>query len=91
MDSILSGRQPILEALKSGVALEKILVLYGTRGESLRQIRALAKQRGVPLSEVSKHPTRRIKASSRSFHRRDMLRSMIFSTRLRRKEPRLSC
>jgi len=54
MDSILSGRQPILEALKSGVALEKILVLYGTRGESLRQIRALAKQRGVPFSEVSK-------------------------------------
>ncbi|MBI3111638.1 MAG: 23S rRNA (guanosine(2251)-2'-O)-methyltransferase RlmB [Ignavibacteriales bacterium] len=54
MTNILTGRQPVLEALKSGNALEKVFILFGTHGSAIQQIRRLARQRGVPVGEVDK-------------------------------------
>ncbi len=51
---IIAGRQPVLEALKSGKHIEKIFLLYGTKGSAIEKIRSLAKKSGVPVSEVNK-------------------------------------
>ncbi|MGH2568292.1 MAG: 23S rRNA (guanosine(2251)-2'-O)-methyltransferase RlmB [Bacteroidota bacterium] len=51
---IIFGRQPVLEALKSGTPIEKILILFGTKGSAIDRIRSLAKQRGIPTTEANK-------------------------------------
>ncbi|MCI0706377.1 MAG: 23S rRNA (guanosine(2251)-2'-O)-methyltransferase RlmB [Ignavibacteriae bacterium] len=56
--NIIFGRQPVIEALKSGVPVEKILILFGTKGNAIEKIRALAKQHGVPVSEADKQKFR---------------------------------
>lgn len=43
------GRNPVLEALRAGRPLNKILVARGERHGSLRQVTALARERQVPL------------------------------------------
>lgn len=43
------GRNPVLEALRAGRPLNKILVARGDRHGSLRQVMALARERRVPL------------------------------------------
>ena len=55
MTTMLTGRQPVLEALQSGSALEKIFIVFGSHGGAIQQIRRLAKQRGIPVGEVDKH------------------------------------
>lgn len=60
MTTTLKGRQPVLEALKSGSPIEKIFVLFGTHGSGIDQIRRLARQHGIPLSEVDKQRFREI-------------------------------
>jgi 23S rRNA (guanosine2251-2'-O)-methyltransferase len=57
---IIIGRQPVLEALKSGRSLEKILILFGTRGAAIDRIRAQAQQRGVPVAEASRQRFREL-------------------------------
>ncbi len=59
-DAIVAGRQPVLEALRSGAPVEKILILFGAKGAAIERIRALAKKRGVPVSEVSKQRFREL-------------------------------
>jgi 23S rRNA (guanosine2251-2'-O)-methyltransferase len=59
-DAIVAGRQPVLEALRSGAAVEKILILFGAKGAAIERIRALAKKRGVPVSEASKQRFREL-------------------------------
>src|SRR5574337_1482729 len=54
-NEIISGRQPVLEALKSGASLEKILFLHGIQGNVIDKIRQLAKKQGVIISELDKH------------------------------------
>ena len=50
------GRQPVLEALRSGKEINKLLIAKGQKPAALREIVALARQRGivvlVQLSEV---------------------------------------
>ncbi|HZV12202.1 MAG TPA: RNA methyltransferase substrate-binding domain-containing protein, partial [Candidatus Kapabacteria bacterium] len=41
------GRNPVLEALRSGDQIEKIYILYGRQGGPMNEIFTLAKQRGV--------------------------------------------
>jgi 23S rRNA (guanosine2251-2'-O)-methyltransferase len=52
--NVIAGRQPVLEALKSTTPIEKILLLFGTKGAALERIKTLAKERGVPIVEASK-------------------------------------
>ncbi len=55
MNEIIAGRQPVLEALKSGTSIEKIVFLHGIKGSITAKIRQLARERGVPVTEVDKH------------------------------------
>lgn len=54
MSEKIAGRQAVLEALKSGTPVEKIVFLHGNKGSITAEIRHLAKERGVPLTEVDK-------------------------------------
>ncbi len=47
------GRNPVLEALRSETPIEKIIFLHGVHGESIQQIRTLARQKNIPFVEHS--------------------------------------
>ena len=55
---IIAGRQPVYEALKAGTLLEKIVILFGVKGEQIERIRGLAKRNNVPVVEVGKQKFR---------------------------------
>lgn len=50
----LEGRNPVLEALKAGRTINKILIARGEREGSIRQIAAMAKEKGVVVQEVDR-------------------------------------
>lgn len=51
---IIAGRQPVIEALKSGKMIEKIVILFGVKGNIIEKIKQMAKQSRVPCVEVGK-------------------------------------
>lgn len=53
-NEMITGRQPVLEAIKSGTSIEKIFLLYGVQGNAIDRIRQLAKQHGILVSEMDK-------------------------------------
>ena len=53
-ENLLSGRNPIREALKSGRDLEKLLVQRGELSGSAREIVQMAREAHVPVQEVEK-------------------------------------
>lgn len=57
---IIAGRKPVIEALKAGTAIEKVLLLIGVQGRVIQEIRQLAERRGVVLSEIPKQRFREI-------------------------------
>ena len=54
MSNIVAGRQPVLEAIKSGNAIEKIVLQYGTRGGVIDRIRSDARQHSIPVVELDR-------------------------------------
>jgi 23S rRNA (guanosine2251-2'-O)-methyltransferase len=54
LENLLSGRNPIREALKSGRDIEKLLVARGDLSGSAREIIAMAKEQHVPVQEVDR-------------------------------------
>ncbi len=52
--SLLTGRQPVLEALKSGRPIEKIYVAFGSHGSVIEKLKNLARRGGIPVVELSK-------------------------------------
>lgn len=58
--SLIVGRHPVLEALRSEKGVEKILILFGSRGGSLNEIIKLARQKHVKIVEVDKQKFREI-------------------------------
>ena len=54
MTNVLTGRKPVLEALRAGRALDKVLVLRGTHGSTIDEIRRLAEQRGITVQDSEK-------------------------------------
>ncbi len=48
------GRNPVLEALKAGTPIEKIVVLFGTKGAAIDRIRELARKMHIPLAEAGR-------------------------------------
>ncbi len=50
----VAGRNPVLEALKSGRSINKLIIAKGTSGGSLAEIWAKAKTMGVPIQEVER-------------------------------------
>ena len=50
----IEGRNPVLEALRSGRSINKILVARGDREGSVKQIMAMAREKGVVVQEVDR-------------------------------------
>lgn len=54
-ESIVAGRNPVIELLKTEQPVDKILMQKGDRqGGSLGKIAAMAKDRGIPVKDVAK-------------------------------------
>lgn len=51
---VITGRNPIIEALKAGTPIEKIYFMYGIRGGSVGKIRHLAAQSNILCIEIPK-------------------------------------
>lgn len=60
MSDIIVGRHPVVEALKSGKPIEKIVLLYGVKGAAIERIRQLAKQRGIAVTESNRQRFREL-------------------------------
>jgi 23S rRNA (guanosine2251-2'-O)-methyltransferase len=60
MNEFIAGRNPVIEALRSGATIEKIVVLYGVRGSAIERIKDLARQSSVPVVEVNKQKFREL-------------------------------
>jgi 23S rRNA (guanosine2251-2'-O)-methyltransferase len=52
--SRIAGRKPVLEALKAGTQVERILILQGVRGEIIEAIREAARGAHVPVMDVNR-------------------------------------
>jgi 23S rRNA (guanosine2251-2'-O)-methyltransferase len=63
--SVIIGRQPVIEAMESGRAIDKILLQAGASGDVIGKIRQLAKQQNIPIQVV---PPEKLNAYSRSNH-----------------------
>ncbi|NLV58203.1 MAG: 23S rRNA (guanosine(2251)-2'-O)-methyltransferase RlmB [Clostridiales bacterium] len=53
-ENLLSGRNPIREALKSGRDIEKLMVARGELSGSAREIVQMAKERHIPVQQVDR-------------------------------------
>ncbi|MBK6623284.1 MAG: 23S rRNA (guanosine(2251)-2'-O)-methyltransferase RlmB [Saprospirales bacterium] len=51
---LLFGRHPVVEAIQGGLAIDKVLLQLGTRGELETTLRHLCKEQGIPLQYVPK-------------------------------------
>lgn len=51
---VIEGRQPVIEFLKAGHPVNKVLIAKGNTHRALQQITALAKEQGAAVQEVSK-------------------------------------
>lgn len=54
MPSIIAGRRPVIEALKSGAEIEQVVFLVGVQGNVIREIRDLAEHRNVKVTQANK-------------------------------------
>jgi 23S rRNA (guanosine2251-2'-O)-methyltransferase len=53
-EQYIAGRQPVLEALKSRQPIDQILILHGTAGPQIQQIKQFAREQRIPVKEVDK-------------------------------------
>ncbi|NLV91594.1 MAG: 23S rRNA (guanosine(2251)-2'-O)-methyltransferase RlmB [Firmicutes bacterium] len=51
---IICGRNPVLEALRSGRQIQRIVILRGSKGGAIDQIQDLAQKRRIPVDYASK-------------------------------------
>lgn len=49
---LIIGRQPLIETIRSGRAIDKILLQRNTAGESIAEIRELAREYNIPVQVV---------------------------------------
>ena len=59
------GRQPLVEAIQAGVAIDKILLQKNASGDVLNQIRLLSKEHNIPLQFV---PIEKLNSVTRANH-----------------------
>jgi 23S rRNA (guanosine2251-2'-O)-methyltransferase len=72
---IIIGRQPLVEALEGGRAIDKILFQRNVSGESIGEIRKLAAQRGIPIQQV---PIEKLSSYTRANHQGVLALAAIF-------------
>lgn len=63
--SIIIGRQPLIESLQSGKAIDKILFQKNISGEAVGIIRELAKEKNIPVQYV---PIEKLNSVTRANH-----------------------
>lgn len=63
--SLLIGRQPLIEAIRSGRSLDKILIQRHATGGSLDEIRQLARESRIPIQMV---PVEKLNTLTRANH-----------------------
>ncbi len=63
--SIIIGRQPLIEAIQSGRGIDKILFQQNIAGESIGEIRRLAKENNIPIQQV---PPEKLHSLTRANH-----------------------
>ena len=63
--SLIIGRQPLLEAIRSGRAVDKILLQRNASGEAIAEIRELAREHNIPVQVV---PVEKLASMTRANH-----------------------
>jgi len=63
--SLIIGRQPLVEAIRSGRPLDKILLQKNVTGEIISEIRELARERNIPVQVV---PGEKLASLTRANH-----------------------
>jgi 23S rRNA (guanosine2251-2'-O)-methyltransferase len=63
--SIIIGRQPLIESLQGGRAIDKILFQKGVTGDAIGTIRELAGQKNIPIQYV---PPEKLNSITRTNH-----------------------
>jgi 23S rRNA (guanosine2251-2'-O)-methyltransferase len=63
--SLIIGRQPLIEALETGRPIDRILFQHHVSGESIGEIRKLAKKNNVPIQQV---PPDKLNSFARANH-----------------------
>jgi len=58
MATVIAGRKPVIEALRAGRPVEKVLLQAGATGAVIEEIRALAARRSVPTATVGREEFR---------------------------------
>jgi 23S rRNA (guanosine2251-2'-O)-methyltransferase len=56
--NIIAGRNPVIEALRAGTIIEKVVILAGVKGNVIERIKQMAKRNRVPVVEVGKQKFR---------------------------------
>jgi 23S rRNA (guanosine2251-2'-O)-methyltransferase len=62
---LIIGRQPLIETIRSGRAIDKILLQRNTTGESVEEIRQLAREHNIPIQVV---PGEKLASLTRANH-----------------------
>ena len=63
--TLIIGRQPVVEAIEAGRAIDKIFFQQQVSGESIGRIRQLAKENNIPIQQV---PIEKLNSFSRANH-----------------------
>lgn len=64
-DKLIIGRQPLIEAINSGKAIDKIFFQKNVEGENIHTIRQLAREKNIPIQVV---PIEKLNSLSRANH-----------------------
>ncbi len=64
-DKLVIGRQPLIEAINAGKAIDKILFQKNVEGDSIGAIRHLAKEKNIPIQVV---PVEKLNSLTRANH-----------------------
>ncbi len=64
-DKLIIGRQPLIEAINAGKAIDKIFFQKNVEGDSIGAIRHLAKEKNIPIQVV---PIEKLNSLSRANH-----------------------
>jgi len=60
MRGIIAGRKPVMEALRAGTNIEKVVFLLGVQGTVIEEIRRAAERSKVPVSQASRQEFREL-------------------------------
>jgi 23S rRNA (guanosine2251-2'-O)-methyltransferase len=63
--SLIIGRQPLIEAIRSGKAVDKILLQRNVSGDAIGEIRQLAREHNIPVQMV---PPEKLASMTRANH-----------------------